>query len=134
MNETHVVTCFVESDGKVLILKRSGSVSSYQQKWAGISGYIETGKTAVQQAWQELGEEAGLNSENAVLIKKGEVLVVNDEVMEKRWIVHPFRFNIADKNEITLDWEQSDHTWIAPEQILHYNTVPGLYEAWEKVK
>ncbi|MCL0057688.1 hypothetical protein M1N05_01270 [Dehalococcoidales bacterium] len=40
--EKKVVTCFLESDGEILILRRSAQVSSYQGRWAGVSGYIET--------------------------------------------------------------------------------------------
>jgi len=44
MKENHVVTCFVENDGSVLIVKRSSRVGTYQQRWSGISGHIEPGK------------------------------------------------------------------------------------------
>lgn len=134
MQENHVVTCFVENDGLVLIVKRSSRVGTYQQRWSGISGYIETGRTALEQAWQELEEETGLNSGDASLVKEGDVLIVNDAELKKRWFIHPFRFVADEIDEVKLDWENTEHVWINPEQIHTYQTVPGLYEAWLKVK
>jgi len=57
--EKRVVTCFLESDGEILILRRSRQVGSYQGKWAGVSGFIET--TADEQALVEIEEETGLS-------------------------------------------------------------------------
>jgi len=65
--EKRVVTCFLESDGEILILRRSGQVGTYQGRWAGVSGYIET--TADEQALVEIKEEAGLSPEDLKLIK-----------------------------------------------------------------
>jgi len=134
MQEIHVVTCFVENDGLVLIVKRSSRVGTYRQRWSGISGYIESGKTALEQAWQELQEETGLNPANASLVKEGAVLSVNDAELNKSWFVHPFRFLAEGIDQVKLDWENTEHVWINPEQIHAYQTVPGLAEAWLKVK
>lgn len=134
MQENHVVTCFVENDGLVLIVKRSSRVRTYQQRWSGISGYIETGRTALEQAWQELEEETGLNSDDASLIKEGDVLTVNDAELNRRWFIHPFHFVADEIDKVKLDWENTEHIWINPEQIYTYQTVPSLYEAWLKVK
>ncbi|MHC1721050.1 MAG: NUDIX domain-containing protein [Clostridiaceae bacterium] len=134
MKESHVVTCFVENDGEVLIVKRGLKVGTYQQKWSGISGYIEVGITPMEQAWQELREEAGLDYSSVTFKKEGEVLVVTDEKLDRKWFVHPFRFALADRDKIVLDWENLKHIWIDPEKIPEYETVPGLFDAWEKVK
>jgi ADP-ribose pyrophosphatase YjhB (NUDIX family) len=134
MQENHVVTCFVENDGQVLILKRSSRVGTYRQRWAGVSGFIEPGKSAAEQAWHELQEEVGLNSLEAALLKEGEVLVVIDDQLGRKWFVHPFRFVVRNKEKIVLDWENTEYAWVVPEQIQSYQTVPGLYAAWEKVK
>ena len=41
MAERRVVTCFLMHQGKLLVLRRSAKVRTYQGKWAGVSGYIE---------------------------------------------------------------------------------------------
>lgn len=134
MKETHVVTCFLRNKAKILLLCRSGQVGSYNQKWAGISGYIEQGCSPLEQALQEIGEETGLSKNEVKLLKEGLPLEVIDETLGKIWVVHPFRFQVDNPEKIQIDWEHSEYRWIEPEEIKNYNTVPGLYSAWERVK
>ena len=56
--ERHVVTCFLQYQAKILLLLRSKQVGSFQGKWAGVSGHVET--TADEQALVEIEEEASL--------------------------------------------------------------------------
>jgi len=133
MIETHVVTCFLESQSKILLLKRSADVGSYAGKWAGISGYIENGHTSLEQAFIEIHEEIGLNKEQIELVKIGNTLEIIDEQLQKKWVVHPFRFIIETPKNISLDWEHTEFKWIAPDEISQFSTVPGLSTAWERV-
>jgi len=134
MQESHVVTCFLENEGQVLILKRSSQVGTYQQRWAGVSGFIEPGVSPEEQAWQEIQEEVGLSANEATLLKEGDVLVIIDDKLERKWIVHPFRFVVINRDKIVLDWENTEYIWIQPKLITSYQTVPGLYEAWEMIQ
>ena len=124
--EKRVVTCFLESDGEVLILRRSRQVGSYQGKWAGVSGYIET--TADEQALVEIEEETGLSQEDLKLINKGEPLSIEDKKLGIKWVVHPYLFHIEDRGKIKIDWEHKETRWIKPEAIGNYQTVPKLKE------
>ena len=124
--EKRVVTCFLESDGEILILRRSRQVGSYQGKWAGVSGYIET--TADEQALVEIEEETGLSQEDLKLIKRGEPLSIEDERIGIKWVVHPYLFHIEDRGKIKIDWEHKETRWIKPEEIGNYQTVPKLKE------
>ncbi len=134
MNEIHVVTCFLQWEGKVLLFKRSGQVGTYRQKWAGISGYLEEPKTPFQQALSEIEEETGLSASDCVIAAKGEPIKIIDREMDRTWVVHPFRFLLHDAGGIQLDWEHSEYRWIEPDSMAGYDTVPGLYEAWSRVK
>ncbi|MFC1875504.1 NUDIX domain-containing protein [Chloroflexota bacterium] len=127
--EKHVVTCFLESDGLVLILCRSDLVGSFRGRWAGVSGYIET--TADEQALVEIEEETSLCREDVELVKKGSPLSVEGEGV--RWVVYPFLFRIKERDKIRIDWEHSDKRWIAPDEIDNYQTVPMLKEALAQV-
>ena len=131
LQEKHVVTCFLESDGEVMILRRSEQVGTYQGRWAGVSGYIE--KSADEQALVEIREETGLAEEDLTLIKKGEPLVAKDEALEVKWVVHPYLFAIKDRGKIKIDWEHKEARWITPEEIGNYSTVPMLKETLERV-
>jgi len=129
--EKRVVTCFLESKGEILILRRSEQVGSYQGKWAGVSGYIET--TANEQALVEIAEETGLSQEDLKLIKRGEPLSIEDERLGVKWVVHPYLFQIKDRDKIKIDWEHKEARWIKPEAIGNYQTVPKLKETLARV-
>ena len=131
LKERKVVTCFLESDGEILLLRRSEQVGSYQGRRAGVSGYIET--TADEQALTEIAEETGLSGGDLKLAKKGNPLPIRDEELGVKWIVHPYLFNIKDRGKIRIDWEHKESRWIRPEDIDNYPTVPRLRETLERV-
>jgi len=131
LQEKKVVTCFLESGGEILILRRSGEVGSYRGRWAGVSGYIET--TADEQALTEIEEETGLARGDVELLKKGKPLAVEDEGLGIRWVVHPYLFRIKDRGKIRIDWEHKEARWIKPEDVERYQTVPKLKEALSRV-
>ncbi len=133
MDERHVVTCFLEHGGQIMLLRQSEHVSTYRGKWAGVSGYIEEGSSPSQQAWTEIEEEAGLDVDDVELVREGLPLEVKDSQLGRRWIIHPFRFQVMRPERIKIDWEHTEARWIAPEDIGRHETVPGLLEAWERV-
>jgi 8-oxo-dGTP diphosphatase len=131
LKEKRVVTCFLESNGEILILRRSERVGSYRGRWAGVSGYVE--KTADEQALTEIKEETGLGREDVKLVKKGEPLAVADKEMGTRWVVHPYLFHIKDRSKIKIDWEHKETMWIDPKDIDNFETVPRLKETLARV-
>ena len=131
MEEKHVVTCFLEHGGKILILRRSGRVSTYRRSWAGVSGYIET--NADEQAFIEISEETELYKKDLKLVKKGEPLEVIDKDLNRKWIVHPFLFHVRAPEKIKTDWEHTEVKWIKPRELKKYETVPGLAKALARV-
>ena len=126
-----MVSCFLESDGEILILRRSRQVGSYQGRWAGVSGYIET--TADEQALTEIEEETSLAGEDLKLIRKGRPLVVKDDKLGVKWVVHPYLFHIKDRDKIKIDWEHKEARWIQPRDIDNFETVPKLKETLARV-
>ena len=123
----HVVTCFLEHDSRILILRRSRHVGSFRGKWAGVSGYIET--TADKQAFTEIAEETGFVRQDVRLVRKGRPL----EVAGEGWIAQPYLFNIKGKAKIKTDWEHTEICWIKPYEMDNYDTVPMLKDALEWV-
>ena len=121
---TPVVTCFLQSEWKILLLKRSEQVSSYRGKWAGVSGYLESEPD--KQAFIEIQEETGLNPTDVTLVKKGKPVLIADPETGAQWLVHPYLFYVNDKSKIRIDWEHKSARWVKPEEIAHYATVPGL--------
>jgi len=131
LQEKRVVTCFLESEGEILLLRRSEQVGSYRGRWAGVSGYIET--TADEQALVEIEEETSLGEEDLKLIKRGKPLPIEDEKLGVKWVVHPYLFHIKDRGKIKIDWEHKETRWIDPEDIGNYQTVPMLKETLDRV-
>ena len=131
MEEKYVITCFLQFQGKILLLRRSEKVGTYQGRWAGISGYVE--ESPNEQALTEIEEETGLGREDVKLVRRGEPLEVIDAKIGKKWIVHPYLFQITDPSKVKIDWEHEESRWISPEDIGKYETVPSLKETWERV-
>lgn len=127
--EKHVVTCFLECDARILILRRSEMVGSFQGRWAGVSGYVET--TADEQTLIELEEETGLRREDLELVRKGDPLEAENEGI--KWVVHPYLFRIKERNKVKIDWEHNKIRWIKPGDIDNYETVPMLKETLARV-
>ncbi|MEW6143135.1 MAG: nicotinamide-nucleotide amidohydrolase family protein [Chloroflexota bacterium] len=130
--ETHVVTSFLEHGGEVLILRRSKKVGSYQGKWAGVSGYLESNNDEAQ-ARLEIEQETGLGCKAIRLLKKGAPIEVLDRDLGRRWVVHPFLFRVKAPEDIRMDWEHTETRWIKPSQLSKFPTVPGLKDALEAV-
>ncbi len=127
----NVVTCFLESENKILLLRRGSQVSTYQGRWAGVSGYIET--TSDQQALTEIGEETGLTRKDIELVSRGNPVEVVDEKLKVKWIVHPYLFKVLQPDKIKIDWEHKETRWIGLEEIDNFTTVPKLKEALNAV-
>ena len=129
----HVVTSFLQHREKILLLQRSERVGTFQGRWAGVSGYIPEGLEPLQQALQEIKEEVNLTEDQVELVSSGDPLLISD--MEGRqWLVHPFLFRVEDVSSVRLDWESSGSTWVAPEEITNFLTVPGLKETWDQLR
>ena len=130
-----VVTCIIEHQGKILLLKRSEEVGTYKELWGGVAGFIEPGEEPVEAALKEIHEEIGIPASELTLIKKFDQVQFTDLYEEKfyDWIVHPFLFTIDNKEKIRLDWEHTDYCWIPPAEVQEFDTVPRFKEIVEKV-
>ena len=126
-----VVTCFLEYNGKVLLLKRSNKVRAYKGLWAGISGYITS--NALKQAYIEIEEETGFTEKDITLSSQGEPLEIIDREIDRTWIVQPFLFHVNSPEGIKTDWEHTETRWIYPDELPNYTTVPGLKQTLERV-
>ena len=131
LQEKQVVTSFLESGNKILILRRSDRVGTYQGRWAGVSGYIE--RDADEQAFIEIEEETSLAQDELELIKRGKPLLIRDEKLGIKWVVHPYLFRTKGRSKIRIDWEHKEMKWIDPEEIDSFETVPMLKETLARV-
>jgi 8-oxo-dGTP pyrophosphatase MutT (NUDIX family) len=123
-----VVTCIVEHDRKILLLKRSALVGTYRGLWGGVAGYVEELEGPYETAVKELREEAGIQLEDVELVKKGDPLEFSDTYEGKRyeWRIYPFLFHLEDITLVRVDWEHEDYQWVFPSELKKFETVPHL--------
>ncbi len=133
LRERHAVTIFLESKNEILILLRSEYVSTYKGRWAGISGSIDDGRTADEQALVEIEEETSISRVQVKLIRKGKPLRIADGALHLMKVVHPYLFHINDRSQIKTNWEHKEIRWIKPGDIDNYETMPKLKETLAKV-
>jgi len=127
----HVVTCFLLRNSSILLLKRSQHVSTFKGKWAAVSGYIEA--DADRQSLVEIEEETGLLPTDITLIKKGELIEVEDIQNGVRWVVHPYLYKVIKDKPVRINREHDEFRWIKPAELGIFETVPGLSEALSSV-
>jgi ADP-ribose pyrophosphatase YjhB (NUDIX family) len=128
MIEREVVTSFLRNRGEILLVRRSNRVGTYQGRWSAISGFLED-PMPLRQAMREVFEETSIAGSTIRLIAEGEPLEVPDYDQQLCWVVHPFLFEIDDREEVRLDWENTELCWVTPEQLQNFHTVPKLEEA-----
>ena len=131
MADRHVVSAFLHRAGHVLLLRRSGAVSTFRDRWAAVSGGLERGAAPIDQALREIREETALEAGQLGFECTGGALVAEGE--GRRFIVHPFRFRVGLDAEPRLDWEHREQVWVDPEDIDDAASVPRLRETWRQV-
>jgi 8-oxo-dGTP pyrophosphatase MutT (NUDIX family) len=123
-----VVTCILEHEGQILLLKRSSLVGTYRGLWGGVAGYVEEDEAPYDTALKEIREEAGLDLEQVSLVKQGNPVEFSDEYDGRRyeWMIYPFLFHVEQKEPIHIDWEHEDYQWIDPKDLHRFESVPHL--------
>jgi 8-oxo-dGTP pyrophosphatase MutT (NUDIX family) len=116
-----VISCLLQHNQKILILKRSKKVGSFQGYWSCISGYLEKGEDPKETAYREIGEETSKESSTISCIQSAGPFYseVPEVIFESYW----FLFKCEDP-KVKLDWEHDHHLWISPQQVKKYRTVP----------
>jgi translation initiation factor 2B subunit (eIF-2B alpha/beta/delta family) len=118
---------------KILLLKRSEKVSTYQQHWGGITGSLEpSDKSCLQRALADIKEKTGFSEHDLHFIRTGKPLKINNNGVEG--LVHPYLFKIVtDPKKIKLDSENSEVSFVEPQKINDYQIVPQLKDIIDRV-
>lgn len=126
---TDVVTVFLWHQGRILLTRRGEATSTYPGHWAGISGSVEgAADEAFQDAKRELTEEVGVTE--ATVLRAGDPLQVTDA--DTDLTVHPSLFRVGSR-QLDANCELAETDWVHPPAILERTTVPGLWDAYERV-
>jgi 8-oxo-dGTP pyrophosphatase MutT (NUDIX family) len=130
LTETRVVTAFVcRSDGRVLQLRRSEKVGSFQGHWAAVSGYLED-PTPREQVLREVREETGLSEADLTVVREGSPVYARGG--RQIFVVHPFLLR-SRRDDVRIDWEHTEFEWVDPAEIGRRPSVPKLDRAWKAV-
>ncbi|KAA9399779.1 NUDIX domain-containing protein [Haloarcula sp. CBA1130] len=136
METRSVVTCFLRSEGEVLLLRRSDSVGSYRDQWGGVAGHVTDDAGQVRDpetaARAEIDEETGL-ADAVTLVRQGDSFQFDDADRGIRWAVHPFLFD-CEARTVETNEETAETVWVHPPAILTRETVPRLWTAWDRVR
>lgn len=131
-----VVSCFLEFDGKILLLKRSSDVGFYPGLWGVITGFLDRSESdVVETAMKELKEELGVSREEISNLYLGIPYKLKDKAVEKNrtWVIYPVLVKLKRKPKITLDWENDKYIWIKASELDKYETLPGLSRSLSRV-
>ncbi|KAI0113513.1 nagb/rpia/CoA transferase-like protein [Daldinia grandis] len=133
-----------EKKAQVALFKRSGKVSTYQHKFAPISGSVEKcDASPLATALREINEETGLTLSSIELFRIGKPYCFVDESIGREWTINPFGFRLKEKSEggkgeegITIDWEHERFEWFNPLDVNgsdEFGGVPKLVNSLRRV-
>ena len=57
----------------------------------------------------------------------------NLQILSLELFVHPLLFEVLTDQEPRLNWENNAWRWVDPGDIAQYETVPRLWETWQRV-
>lgn len=119
-----VVSCFVESEGKVLFLHRNKN-KPQGNTWDRPSGKVNKNETLIKALTREVKEETNLDITQSELIYSATVYV---KYPEFDFIYHMFSIQLV-KPEIKLNpAEHNNYSWFTPEEALLIELIPGEAE------
>lgn len=131
-----VINCVVKYKDKILLVQRSNNLNLYPGYWNGISGFLDDNRSLEEKVKEELQEEVGIEQENIISIRLGEIFHENAPKYKKTWIVHPVLVEVA-IDKIKLDWEAQNYQWVTLKEVKNFNLLPGfdrvLENLWGKV-
>jgi predicted aconitase with swiveling domain len=123
VRERHVVTAVLRNRGRILLVRRSQAVGTFRGRWSAISGSIEGREDPKSRAIREVREETGLRG----IRLRATAPPVHARDGATMFVVHPFLFE-APSGRVRLDWENVEHRWIPPREMVRFETVPRLAE------
>jgi len=132
MEHKNVVICIIKNNDKILLLKRRPDDKVYAGKWNFVCGTIEPREKPLKTAYREIQEESGILEKNLKLLKKEEPYTRVDNNISITFHNNIFLFE-TDKEEITLDHENTDYTWIELNDIFDYYLAPGMLQSYIKL-
>jgi 8-oxo-dGTP pyrophosphatase MutT (NUDIX family) len=120
-----LASCFVEHDGKMLLLHRNDTTSQ-GGKWGQPAGKVEEGENVIDAAVREIFEETGIKVNLNQLVHFKEIYVHHDG---RNFTDTMFSVVFDDLPSVTLNLrEHQDFGWFTPSEALSLHSVDDLDE------
>ncbi len=118
-----VASCFLEKDGKILLLHRQDS-KPQGDRWGMPAGKIQPGESVELAMLRELYEETGYTPKGAHYTYICPTYV---RFPEYDFVYHLFRLPITDEFQVRLDPRaHKDFCWVTPREALTMNAMADL--------
>jgi len=118
-----IVSCYVEHNGKILLLHRHGHKSE-GNRWGVPGGKIDGGESELGAMVREIREETGLKLSPAQLEYLTTVYV---KYPEYHFVYHMFRVKLDKREPVKIStYEHKDYRWVSPGNALKLNLVREL--------
>jgi len=118
-----VVGCFLEIEGKLLLLQRS-ETESEKGCWGPPAGTVEKGESLSAAAKRELSEETGIIATKVALL--GPLYIQKPHVA---YVFYLFAIQWDKNTDVTTSSEHTDYKWISLEKARSLPLVSGGTEA-----
>jgi len=130
-----VIVIFIKYKDKIILLKRSNKVRTYQGKWNTVAGYLDEIRPINEKIFEELREELKIDKSDILSTRLGKSYTFKDTKVEinKTWIIYPALVELKNKPEIKLDWEHVEYQWIKPEELKNFDTPPNLNKSFDNL-
>lgn len=118
-----VVTALIENKGRYLVLQRSESNITNENKWQFPEGKVRFGENLIKALKRELLEETGLILTNAKLFG-----IHSNVSREAHGVFRIFRtiFKCKVMGKVRLSKEHKHFTWISPKELSKLDFIEGF--------
>jgi len=111
MNKTFTTLCYLEKDGKYLMLHRTKKKNDMNHdKYIGVGGHLEQGESPEECIYREVFEETGLTMKNASL--RGLITFVIDDFDE-----YTFLYTCTDFEGQLKECSEGELEWICKDEV-----------------
>jgi 8-oxo-dGTP diphosphatase len=124
--QVEVAACYLEHDGKVLLLERA-SGKSEPNKWGAPAGKLEKNEDPLDGAVRELFEETGIRLKHPSQIRAVGSLFVRRPTLD--FVFHMFKVEIDQFPDVTISDEHVNYKWTTAQDREELILVPGAKEA-----
>src|SRR5690242_16173700 len=125
------VGCYIEIDGRLLLLQYAAQKKIHRNKWDVPGGMLEENETPMQGALRELFEETGIAAEQLADISHVLTLYIRGK---KDYIFHQFKCEMQAIPSVYLSSEHQNFTWASAQDLREMPLVDRAIDVLERYR